>query len=111
MSKTKTVKKPKPKPKPKTPAKTRAVPRRALSVKGTTYIKAQAYCREKGLTVSGLVENLLATHLGILEVVVSCPVAARQESLRFEEPLFSLVTETAAPATTEPVRGGGTHLL
>jgi hypothetical protein len=56
--------------------------RRAISVKGLTYQRMQKYCREKGMSVAGFVEELVAeklAELGVPEEILLEPRVKKPE--------------------------------
>jgi len=70
--------------------------RRSVSLRLATYERLNKHCRETSTTMSGLVERLIADYF-----TGSSNSKPRSQKDPAPEP----------KATTDPIRGGGTHLL
>jgi len=98
----------------KTKPESRKQTRRAVSVRGETYDRVQAYCRKHKLTVSGFVEKLVADILGAekrVSDVLEDTSSSKRDPEERPRPLTLVPKVDEAKTEDKAVRGGGTHLL
>ena len=83
--------------------------RKCVSISGETYERVSAHCKERGSSVSGFVETLVAEFFRN-ETVITNNVPEKEPPA---EPFIpsGLKKKTPVLVTKDPLRGGGIHSL
>jgi hypothetical protein len=71
--------------------------RRSISVKGITYQRLKNFCEAQGLSVSGYLEDIIASRLDAANV----PVPERVEPRSQSKPLEPVTTATGEPIISQ----------